>query len=125
MYTRKFLKGLLFILAILALSKSTSAQQIYFEISTSGISIVAGEPYPVVIPQPRVVYYEPLPRGYYYFDRDNHCYYNDYGDVYYYPSNVSYYYKHDNGKHKGWYKKRHRHEREEYEHEREYEHDDD
>lgn len=112
MKTRKYLVALFYILAMLALTKSSSAQQIYFEISTSGIRIVAGEPYPVVIPQPRVVYYEPLPRGYYYFDRDNQCYYNDYGDVYYYPSNVSYYYKHDNGKHKGWYKKKHKHERE-------------
>ena len=114
MNTRKYLKGLLFILAILALSKTSSAQQIYFEISTPGIRIVAGEPYPVVIPQPRIIYYEPLPRGYYFYDRDNDAYYDDYGNVYYNPSNV--YVRHDNGKHKGWYKKRHRHEREEYEH---------
>jgi hypothetical protein len=109
----------IFILSILALSKSSTAQ-IRFEVDLPGIKIVAGEPYPVVIERPVYVYYEPLPEGYYYYDSYNHCYYDSYGRVYYYPSNV--YIRHDKGKHKGWHKKKHRHE---HEYEDEDEHDDD
>lgn len=98
----------IFILSILALTKSSSAQ-IRFEVDLPGIRIVAGEPYYYVISQPRIIYYEPLPPGYYYYDKYNNAYYDDYGCVYYYPTNV--YIKRDNGKHKGWYKKRHKHDR--------------
>ena len=108
-----YVQLVIFILCIVAVSKSSTAQ-IRFEVDLPGIKIVAGEPYPVVIDRPRVVYYEPLPEGYYYYDSYNDCYYDDYGHVYYNPSNV--YIRHDNGKHKGWYKKNHRHERE-HEHE--------
>ena len=114
---------MIFILSILAISKPSNAQ-IRFEVDLPGIKIIAGEPYPVVIERPVYVYYEPLPEGYYYYDNDNSCYYDDYGRVYYYPTNVRVYHKHDNGKHKGWYKKKHRHEHE-YEQEREYEHEHD
>ena len=107
----------IFILSILAVSKSSTAQ-IRFEVDLPGIKIIAGEPYPVVIERPVYVYYEPLPEGYYYYDNDNSCYYDDYGRVYYYPTNVRVYHKHDNGKHKGWYKKKQKHKHE-------YEHDDD
>ena len=107
------LQLIFFIMAIIALSKSSNAQSIRFEVSIPGIHIVVGEPYPVVIPQPTIIYYEPLPRGYYYYDRCNDVFYDDYGNVYYSPSNV--YYDHDNGKHKGWYKKKHKHKEFKYE----------
>jgi hypothetical protein len=111
MKTKIYFKILIIFTGILVLSKYSAAQQIYFEISTPGIKIVAGEPYFVFIPQPRVIYYEPLPRGHYCYDRENDVFYDEYGNVYRCPSNVRYYYKHDNGKHKGWYKHSHGHKR--------------
>jgi hypothetical protein len=106
-----YLNVLILVLGILALSKTSTAQSITFEVNIPGIKIVAGEPYEVVIVHPRIIYFEPLPEGYYYYDRCHRAYYDDYGNVYYYPSNV-HAYRHDNGKHKGWYKKRHKHGRE-------------
>ncbi len=117
MKKKNYVLPVIFILCIVAASKSSTAQ-IRFEVDLPGIKIVAGEPYPVVIERPVYVYYEPLPEGYYYYDKDNSCYYDDYGRVYYYPTNVRAYYRHDNGKHKGWYKKKHRHK-----HEHEYDDD--
>ncbi len=105
MKTMNYVKLVFFAVCILFLSK-TANSQISFEVDLPGIHIVAGEPYPVIIAQPQVIYYEPLPEGYYYYDAKHDCYYNDDGYVYYNPPNVI---KHDNGKHKGWYKNKHKH----------------
>ena len=109
-----YLASAFVILGILSFSKMTMAQNISFEVNLPGIHIAVGDPYVYVIDRPRIIYYRPMPEGYYYYDERDGCYYNDDGDVYYYPTNV--YVRHDNGKHKGWYKKRHRHEREDDDH---------
>lgn len=107
MKKRMFLPIILIIIFIGAITKISFAQEISFEISMPGVSIVIGDPYPVIFSRPQLIYYEPLPEGSYCYDEKHDCYYDDYGNVYFDPPNVV---KHDNGKHKGWYKNgKHKH----------------
>ena len=108
MKKRMFLPIILFIACIGSIPKISVAQEITFEISMPGVTTVVGDPYPVIFSRPHLIYYESLPEGSYCYDEKNDAYYDDYGNVYINPPNVV---KHDNGKHKGWYKKgKHKHE---------------
>jgi hypothetical protein len=111
MKKRQFLLIVVFMIGFLTISRISNAQGITFDV-LPGISIVIGNPYPTVYSQPVYIYNQPLQEGSYYYDESNDCYYDNNGYVYYTPTNVV---KHDNGKHKGWYKNKNKHKNKERE----------
>ena len=89
--------------AIFVFSKTSSGQSahmgIYF--SSPHVRIIAGEP--ALIPY-RTYYYQPVYHRHYYGVRNYYNYY--YPHKQYYRERFSY--RHDNGRHKGWYKNKYK-----------------